>query len=129
MAQKQPADVVCIIIPPREQLSKVVRLTTAGVASRTGLTLDEADDLNTALDELFRLYVTDPDASDDLCIRYNIYSDKIEIVAQGIPRNLFDDSNRISRYSRFILERVADQVKGTSNPQGGFEVVLVKNLT
>ncbi|MCL5671383.1 MAG: hypothetical protein M1423_08840, partial [Acidobacteria bacterium] len=114
----------------REVCAKIVRLTTAAVASRAGLNLDQADDLNTALDELFRLFLTENDPSHPrFFIRYTIGAADLEVVAKGISQNLFDDSSKMNRFSRFILEKVADKVEEIPSPQGGYEVVIIKNLS
>ncbi len=123
-------DVVQIALPQREDSAKIVRLTTAVVASRVGLNLDQADDLNTALDELFRLFLNENDPPHPrFYVRYTIGAADLEVVAKGISQNLFDDSSKMNRFSRFILEKVADKVEEIPSPQGGYEVVIVKSLS
>jgi anti-sigma regulatory factor (Ser/Thr protein kinase) len=130
LSQDHLPDVVCITLPQLENSAKLIRLTTAGVASRAGLDLDQADDLNTGLDELFRLFLAESKAAPpSFSVRYTIHPVRLEVVANGISQNLFDDSSKINRYSRFILENVADKVEELPSPDGGFEVIIVKNLT
>ncbi len=119
------SDVVCLTLYQKGSSTKIVRLATAGVASKFGFNLDEADDIQTALEELLRFHKSD---AGHLCIRYNIFPDRLVIVTRGISRNLLDGANKIDRYSRFILEKVADSVDEAPSPDGGFEVTIVKNL-
>lgn len=129
MKQDQPVDVVSIALPPRKQMSSVIRFATTAVASRTGLTLDQADDLNTALDEISRMFITGSGtAGTDLCVRYFIFPDRLEIVAYGVPKNIMDSADKLNRYSRFILESVSDQVEEQADPRGGYNVKIVKFL-
>lgn len=128
MIDQAPADVVCLNLPRENDMSRILRLAASAVASKTGLNLDQSDDLQTALDELFRLYLSETRTEAQLCFRFQILPDRLEVVTQGISRNLFDEENRLNRFSRFILENVADRVDEIPSPQGGFEIILVKNV-
>ena len=119
-------DKVFISVPPREQLSKVIHLATTAVASRTGLNIDQADDLNTAIDELFRLFLSSNGKSNAFCVRYDIHPDRLEILAEGVSASFYTDSSEISRYGRFIFDKVADRFEESPNPEGGFDILLVK---
>lgn len=126
---EQSTDVVRLKLPHEKNMSKIVRLTTAAVASKTGLNLDQADDLQTGLDELFRLFLADVNPPlGRLCIRFNLAPEKLEVITEGISHDLFED-NEINHYSRFVLERIADRMEQLPNPRGGYEVILVKSLT
>ncbi len=122
-------DTVCIAVPLMERMSKIVHLATTAVASRTGLNLDQADDLNTALDELFRLSQYSTDSDSTFCIRFDIHPDRLEVLAEGLESGLCDDSSKVNRYRRFIIEKVADRFEERVNPEGGTDVLLVKFVT
>ncbi len=128
MTDELLADVVCLQLPQETRMSRIVRLAVSAVASKSGLNLDQSDDMQTALDELFRLYLSEPNPEGTLCFRFQILSDRLEVVTQGISRDLFDNDSKLNRYSRFILEQVADRVEEIPSPQGGFEIILVKNV-
>lgn len=126
MTPDKDVEVVCIAVPPIERMNRVVHLATTAVASRTGLNIDQADDINTALDEIFRLSVTKPDDSQSFCVRYDIHDDRLEVVAEKIHASLGDGNSKVSRYRRFIIEKVADRYEERSNPDGGYDILLVK---
>lgn len=129
MTVKKPADIVCLNLPRESGLSRIVRLAASAVASKTGLNLDQSDDLQTALDELFKLYLSETQTEEQLCFRFQILPDRLEVVTQGISRDLFDDKSKLNRYSRFVLEKVADRLEEIPTPHGGFEIVLIKNVS
>lgn len=126
MTPEGDMEVVCIAVPPIEMMNRVVHLATTAVASRTGLNIDQTDDINTALDELFRLSVSTSDESQSFCVRYDIHSDRLEVLAEKIQASVGDGSSKVSRYRRFIIEKVADRFEERTNPEGGFDVLLVK---
>ncbi|MDO8737339.1 MAG: hypothetical protein Q7K29_09715, partial [Thermoleophilia bacterium] len=119
-------EVVCIAVPPIERMNRVVHLATTAVASRTGLNIDQADDINTALDELFRLSLSKTGGEQSFCVRYDIHDDRLEVLAEKVRVSMEDDSSKVSRYRRFIIEKVADRFEERTNPDGGFDILLVK---
>lgn len=126
MTHERDMEVVCIAVPPMERMNRVVHLATTSVASRTGLNIDQADDINTALDELFRLSISQPDGKRSFCVRYDIYDDRLEVLAEKLQASIGDGSSKVSRYRRFIIEKVADRFEERTNPDGGFDILLVK---
>ncbi|MHB9111394.1 MAG: hypothetical protein ACYC4D_02020 [Thermoleophilia bacterium] len=126
MKPERDMEVVCIAVPPIERMNRVMHLATTAVASRTGLNIDQADDINTALDELFRLSVSQPDDGQSFCVRYDIHDDRLEVLAEKIQASIGNGNSKVSRYRRFIIERVADRFEERTNPEGGFDVLLVK---
>lgn len=131
MTAEKTKDIISITLSPRDEMAKVIRLTTAAVASRIGLTIDQADDLNTALDELSRLFLAEARGAADgaeFQIRYCIYPDRLEVVTRGISRAITDDSDHVNRYASFILESVADRFAELQRQNGGLEIKIVKYL-
>lgn len=127
MSNDSHNDTVSIAVPPRDMMSKVVRLATSAVASRTGLNIDQTDDLNTALEELFHTVVRHGNQEIDFCINYFIHPDRLEIVAEGC--HFPEENQQVGRYSRFLLTSLSDRMEETPNPAGGFDVRLVKLLS
>lgn len=127
MVEETSADVISLTLPPTDKMYKVIRLTTTAVASRTGLTIDQADDLNTALDELSRLFHEEAEKSAaDLQIVYCIYPDRLEVITSGSGLALDDENAEIKRYSRFILENVCDSYEDETGKKDGQTIKLVK---
>ena len=120
---------VCIAVLPIERMSKVVRLATSAVASRTGLNLAQADDINTAIDELFKMSVSSGGVDRSFCINYDIRPDRLEITAEGVDTSFCDETSKVNRYRRFIIDKVADRFEESLNPDGGYDVLLVKYVT
>lgn len=130
MVEEMTADVITLKLPPIDGMHKVIRLTTAAVASRTGLTIDQADDLNTALDELSRLYYDGATQSaDDFHIEYYIYPDRLEVIARGSGLSLKNEENEINRYSRFILDSVCDSYEDQTGKKDDQAIKLIKYIT
>lgn len=129
MQSFEPGDRVCIAIPPQERLANVIRLATTAVSGRMGLNIDQADDLNTAVDELFRMFVMRCPAPDArFCVEYHFLKDRLEILAEQCGE-LADQSESVGRYSRFLLESLTDEIQERDNSRGGHDVVLVKLLS
>ncbi|MHB0866197.1 MAG: ATP-binding protein [Thermoleophilia bacterium] len=128
MSMDNHSETVSIAVPPRDLMSGVVRIATSAVSSRTGLNIDQTDDLNTAIEELFQSFVSrNINQQTDFCVKYYIYPDRLEIVAEGC---LFpDDDVQVGRYSRFLLASLSDRMKETPNPAGGCDITLIKLLS
>ncbi len=130
MSDPANVDFICLKIIPREEMTKVMRLATTALANRAGLNLDQADDMNTALEEIFRFEISG-DHTDELplTICYNVCSDRLEVITEGTSLNLLDESDKVSRYSRFVIESVTDEFSESRNPDGGYNILMVKSVT
>lgn len=125
MAEKKAIDSICVTVPPREQMTQVVRLATCAVASRAGFNIDQADDLSTAVDELFHVHLAHFEECADFCICYDVLEDRIEIRTERCA-SFANEMDNVGRYSRFLLESLSDGLEERLNPNGSFDVVLVK---
>ncbi len=122
-------DTVCITVPPHQRMLKVVRLATTAAASQSGLNLDQADDVNTALDELFRLSLSESGSKRTFCLHYNICADRLEVLVEDIHASIGDKTSKVGRYRRFIIDKVVDRFEERSNTKGGFDILLVKFMS
>lgn len=122
-------DTVCITVPPHQRMLKVVRLATTAAASQSGLNLDQADDLNTALDELFRLSLSKSGSEPTFCLHYNICPDRLEVLVEDIHAGIGDKTSKVGRYRSFIIDKVVDRFEERSNTKGGFDILLVKFMS
>ncbi|MFA6000739.1 MAG: hypothetical protein WC828_01310 [Thermoleophilia bacterium] len=128
---EEPEEIIHISVPTDERMTSVVRLATTAVASRTGLNLDQADDINTALDELFRFSVSQESkpVPSIFRIQYNIHADCLEVVTEGVGDSINDETSKVGRYCRFILEKMMDEVTQKPNPDGGLDVHIIKRIS
>lgn len=98
-----------IAIPAREDLTSILRLATTAIANRAGLDLDQSDDVNTAMEEVFRYYCASCAIDGtDIQISFSIDDDRLEICTGSSQSSLAEDDTKIGRYCSFILEKVTD---------------------
>ncbi len=129
MSIEEKADNVCIKVEPTEPMARIIRLATAALASRVGLNLDQADDLNTAVEEVFRsIIVTGNETADLFSMRYRVLQDRLEVIMESVPLDLSDQSSSVNRYSRFVIESIIDDLSDMPNPEKGFDIHMVKYL-
>ena len=122
---------VHISVATDERMTGVIRVVTTAIASLTGLNIDQADDLNTALDELFRFHILQEcrPLSSEFRIRYEICNDCLEVVTEGMDTNFSDEDSKIGRYCHFILEKMMDVVTEEPNPSGGIDIRIIKRIS
>lgn len=130
MVQHSSVDIVRIAVPAQERMSKVVRLATTAAAGRVGLNIDQADDLSTAVDELFHVFLARQQTGEqqNFCINFDIMKDRLEVMAEGCG-GFAEDSQNVGRYSHFLLESLSDGLEERPNPSGGYDVVIVKRAS
>lgn len=119
---------ISIAIPAREELTGVLRLATTAIANRAGLDLDQSDDINTAVEEVFRYFCTSCiiDGT-DISISFSIDDNKLEISAGSSFSSLSEDQTKIGRYCSFILEKVTDGYREQSS-QGRHSIIIEKQI-
>ncbi len=90
----------------------IIRLTTAGVVTRAGLTIDAMDSLKMAAEEACACLMTQDCAAKRLVIRYECVSDAL-IITVRVP-DAFEGTTEIDDAEmdvmRCILESLADEV-------------------
>lgn len=129
MPEHEYCDNVCIMVAPGESATRVIRLATTAMASSVGLDIDQADDLNTALEELFKLSGgTQEVTSSEICVKYAVHQDRLEVKVVGVPFDLSDASKKVNRYSRFVIDSITDALHDQPNPAGGYDILLVKRI-
>ena len=99
---------VTIKIPASPAYIGVVRLVSAGLATRLRFTIDEIEDLKIAVDELCA-YLTGSQGRDgDLQIAFTITGDRIEIRGEGQLSPGQKVRTELTDFSRMILDTVVD---------------------
>jgi anti-sigma regulatory factor (Ser/Thr protein kinase) len=110
-------------------MTSIVRLATTAIANRAGFDLDQSDDLNTALEEVFRYFCSSCSMDgDNVNIFYSIHDNKLQIRAGDTLNSLSDNDTKIGRYCRFILDKVTDSYSELSE-RGRFAVVIEKQTS
>ncbi len=116
------ADTVELRVPADAAYLAVVRTTTAGLAARLDLTLDEIEDLRIAVDEACGLLLGRRDGADPhLTATFRIHPDSLEVVVCGPAGSLPDDSS----YAWALLRALAGEVQTHSGGTGGSWIRLV----
>jgi len=115
-------DVVDLRVPADPVYLAVVRSTTAGLAARLDLTLDEIEDMRIAVDEACALVMArqaQPGAV--LHAAFTIASESLEVVVDGPARSLPDQGN----FAWSVLEALVDTVE-TGRSRSGSWIRLVR---
>lgn len=98
-------------LPAQQEMMLVLRLTTAGVVARAGLTVDRLDDVKLAVEEACSSLIYSENPPDRLCLRFEDQGESLVIricgdcECEGIPVN--EDEAGIVRC---ILESLVDDV-------------------
>jgi serine/threonine-protein kinase RsbW len=116
------ADIVELRVPADAAYLAVVRTTTAGLAARLDLTLDEIEDLRIAVDEACGLLLGCREGTGDhLSATFRIHPDSLEVVVSGPAGCLPDDSS----YAWALLRALAGEVTTHSGGAAGSWIRLV----
>jgi serine/threonine-protein kinase RsbW len=115
-------DVVDLRVPADPAYLAVVRSTTAGLAARLDLTLDEIEDMRIAVDEACALVMSrrsQPGAS--LHAAFTVGNDTLEVVVDGPARSLPERGN----FAWSVLEALVGTVE-TGLGRGGSWIRLTQ---
>ena len=97
-----------LALPARRSMMLVLRLTTAGVVARAGLTVDRMDDVKLAVEEACSCLISESGSPDRLRLRF-IESDgtlRISVRGEGgNPATIGEDEREVVRC---ILESLVD---------------------
>lgn len=128
MPQSENINTVSITLPRRRETDSLARLATTAVACQAGLNLDQADDLNTAVEEIVRALAAEDTASGVFTILYRVFPDRLEIVSGSFSGPVLDGASEASRYRRFVLEKTTDLIDEQQLPDGRFNVLMTKRV-
>ncbi len=126
---------VNLCVSAERNMMLVVRMTTTGVMSRAGLTLDEMDDMKMAVDEACNLMMLQKPACQTLCVTYEYTAEDVtvEIHGQGVSDALVGeetvDHAAMLEVVCCILESMVDKVDMAPRADGGTEMIrMVKKI-
>jgi len=99
-----------LTVPGRAEYARAVRIIAATLASRSGMSIDEVDDVRMALEEAFLLACARIGADGPVTFRFDVDDDRIDVCVGPLPASGDGDRDEEAgqRYSRFILEAVCD---------------------
>ena len=95
-------------LPARRNMMLVLRLTTAGVVARAGLTVDRMDDVKLAVEEACSCLIRDAGGPERLRLRFSESDGALRIAVRGeggTPAAIDADEREVVRC---ILESLAD---------------------
>ena len=118
-----------LCISAERSMLLIVRMTTAGVMSRVGLTLDETDDMKMAIDEACNLMLLQKPGCQTLSISYEYDDDAVNVCIEG--KDTAADTGEkmdvnMQEVIRCILESMMDEVIMTPRIDGGTQMICLK---
>jgi len=119
-------DNIHIQIPASEEMADIIRLATTAIANRAGFDLDQSDDINTAMEEVFRYYCTSCSMDGtEVKLDFVIENDSLRVRAGDSLNSLAENNSKIGRYCRFILDKFTDSFHEVSE-QGRYAIIIEK---
>ena len=120
-----------LCVPAERSMLLVIRMTTSGVMSRAGLTLDEVDDVKMAIDEACNLMMLQKTGCQQLAVSYEYNDGCVCVKVEGksmIEAAAVEQSTDSSMQDviRCILESMMDEVEMTAREDGSTEKVCMK---
>ena len=97
-----------LALPARRSMMLVLRLTTAGVVTRVGLTVDRMDDVKLAVEEACSCLINDASGPERLRLRFSETDGVLRIAVRGEggnPAAIGEDEREVVRC---ILESLVD---------------------
>jgi len=116
-------------VPAERNMILIVRMTTSGVVSRAGFTLDEVDDMKMAVDEASNLMLLQKPGCRKLKFTYEYAADSVTALIEGLDfagqAENGEDIN-MQEVIRCILESMVDEVTLTEMADGRIEAIRLK---
>jgi anti-sigma regulatory factor (Ser/Thr protein kinase) len=107
-------------------MTQIIRLATSAISNRAGFNLDQSDDMNTAVEEVFRfLCATCGMDEKSIILNYSIHDDKLELRADDSTASLAGNESKMGSYCRFILDKMTDSFEESSR-DGKFSILVTK---
>ena len=116
-------------VPAERSMLLIARMTTSGIMSRAGMTLDEMDDMKMAIDESCNLMILQKPACNTLVLRYGYDEDAVEVCIEGegiCEQTEEKDDGMMQEVIRCILESIVDEVDIVSRADGGTHKIVLK---
>ena len=119
-------DTIELSLPASKDLMLVVRLTTAGVVARAGLTLDALDDVKMAVEEACLFFLDQAAVPEKLQLTFRLCPGRIsvEIVHEGGPAQCGNVREDELEVVRCILESLVRSVEIRRQGDGVAAILL-----
>lgn len=118
-----------LCVPAERSMLLIIRMTTAGVVSRAGFTLDEMDDMKMAIDEACNLMMLQKPGCRLLNLVYEYTEEQVRVNIEGqgaVGGSEGQADMNMQEVIRCILESMVDAVELTARADGGTGAVLLK---
>ena len=118
-----------LCIASDKSMMLIVRMTTTGVMSRAGLTLDEMDDMKMAVDEACNLMILQKPCYEKLEMHYEYSSEAVSVLIQGegvLAEGDKTDHAIMLEVMECILESMVDEVTLIPREDGGTKGIFLK---
>ncbi len=120
-------DRVVLTVPAKGEYARTVRMTAAALASRTGMTYDEVEDVRMAAEESFVYAVDSLSDGDAVVVTFEVGADFLTMtVCLGSASSDTDDEADRAALATFILDSVCDRYEFTSDAAGVRTLVVEK---
>jgi serine/threonine-protein kinase RsbW len=97
---------VTLTLPPMPSMIRVGRLTASSIASLTGMTVDDIDDLKIAISEMITLLIQSGEHG-DVTLRFDVDGDALAVEA-STPASGLDLQHHDVALATAVLEAVSD---------------------
>ena len=117
---------VVLSVPALGEFARTVRLTAAELAVRTGMNIDDVDDVKLAVEEAF-VYACERAEAGQVTFDFSLAEGSLELLVGPLPGRCddYETDEAGDRYARFILESVCDEYEIIER-EGACHVRLVK---
>lgn len=120
-------DRVTLTVPAKGEYARAVRMTAAALASRTGMTYDEVEDVRMAAEEAFVYAVDSLAEGDEVTVVFEVCGDSMAIrVCLGPVQSDAEGEADRAALATFILDSVCDRYEFTSDEAGVRTLVVEK---
>ena len=122
-----------LCIPAERNMLLIVRMTTSGVVSRAGFTLDDMDDMKMAIDEACNLMMLQKSGCRSLRFVYEYDESEVTTQIEGQDFTEVAESKEeanLLEVIRCILESMVDRVEMDNTDNGKIKVIrLTKKVS
>ena len=118
-----------LCVPADRNMMLVIRMTTVGVMSRAGLTMDETDDMKMAIDEACNLMLLQKAGCESVAVEFEMDEREVQVLIKS-QGSLAEEKEKVDlnmqEVIRCILESMVDEVEIETAESGITQSVCLK---